>query len=51
MNLSQMHGPQRAAAVDARAGYKEIDLGTLTAQKHTWKAPYKSDWAIAVGDF
>jgi len=51
MNLAEMQGPQRGVAVDAKSRYKEIDLGMLSADKHNWKAPYKSDWAIAVGDF
>lgn len=51
MNLTGMAGSQRAVAVDARSRYKEIDLGVLSAEKHTWQAPYESDWAIAIGDF
>ncbi|KPK80703.1 MAG: hypothetical protein AMJ81_11545 [Phycisphaerae bacterium SM23_33] len=51
MDLSKMAGPQPAVAVDALKPYKEIDLGRLQPQKHTWKAPHKSDWAIAVGEF
>ena len=51
MNLAKMQGPQRAVAVDAKSSYKEIGIGTLSPQKHDWQAPYKSDWAIAVGDY
>jgi hypothetical protein len=51
MDLSGMAGPQPAMAVDAKKTYREIDVGTLTPGKHTWKAPHKSDWAIAVGTF
>jgi len=51
MNLAQMRGSQRAVAVDARSRYTEIDVGMLAASKHKWQALYKSDWAIAVGDF
>ncbi len=51
MNLSQMGGSQRAIAVDAKKEYAEIEIGELDVSIHTWNAPYKSDWAIAVGDF
>jgi len=49
MDLSGMPGPQPAVAVDTKKKYREIDIGPLKAGKQTWKAPYKSDWAIAVG--
>ena len=51
MDLSDMDGSQPAVAVDTTREYREIDLGTLTPGKHTWKAPRKGDWAIAVGTF
>ncbi len=51
MDLSKMEGTQPAVAVDTTKPYAEIDLGRLTPKKHSWRAPYKSDWAIAVGDF
>jgi hypothetical protein len=51
MDLSTMKGPQSAVAVDALKPYQEIDLGILRCVKHDWKAPYASDWAIAVGRF
>ena len=51
LDLTQMRGSQRAVAVDARSRYKELDLGKLSIGKHNWQAPYKSDWAIAVGSF
>lgn len=51
LDLSAMSGPQPAIAVDTRADYGEIDLGTLNAENQTWRAPYQSDWAIAVGAF
>ena len=44
-------GKRPAVAVDAKKPYKEIDLGTLDAKDQEWKAPYRSDWAIAVGEF
>ena len=50
MDLSKMGGAQKAVAVDALKPYKEIDLGRVKPEKQTWNAPYKSDWAIAVGD-
>jgi hypothetical protein len=51
LDLSRMDGSQPAVAVDTRKKYHEIDIGPLKAGKQTWKAPYKSDWAIAVGVF
>lgn len=52
MDLSHMGTDnQPAIAVDLAAEYKEIDLGLLSATRHTWRAPYRSDWAIAVGSF
>lgn len=51
LDLSQMQGAQPAVAVDAKAAYAEIDLGTLQSEQHTWAAPYVSDWGIAVGTF
>jgi len=49
MNLKRLPGRRKAVAVDAKKAYKEIELGALGAENQEWKAPYKSDWAIAVG--
>ncbi len=49
MDLSRMPESQPAIAIDTKKEYTEIDIGTLESKKHTWKAPYRSDWAIAVG--
>ena len=38
-----------AVVVDAKKDYNEINIGQLNSDQHTWKAPYKSDWALAVG--
>ncbi|MDY7010729.1 MAG: hypothetical protein SVV80_08265 [Planctomycetota bacterium] len=51
MDLSRMEGAQKAVAVDTLKPYKEIPLGLLEPKNHTWKALYKSDWAVAVGKF
>lgn len=51
IDLSNMAGTHSAVAVDARKPYKEVPLGRLEAKEHTWKAPHKSDWAVAVGEF
>jgi len=51
LNLAGMVGGQTAVAVDAKKAYAEIDLGTLTPTSQTWQAPYRSDWAIAIGTF
>ncbi len=47
-----MSGKQPAIAVDVKKAYQEVGLGALNAQLHNSKRlPYRSDWAIAVGDF
>ena len=46
-----MAGRRHAVAVDAKKHYQEIDLGSLNSSNQTWNAPYRSDWAIAVGSF
>jgi len=51
MSLTGMAQPQPAVAVDAEKEYEEIHLGTFSSEGHVWKAPYPSDWAIAVGRF
>jgi len=51
MDLSKAARPQPAFAVDTTKAYREIDIGTLKPGKHTWKAPRRSDWAVAVGRF
>lgn len=51
VDLSGMNGPQSAVAVNTRAPYQEIDLGTLQATSQTVQLPSSSDWAIAVGNF
>jgi len=51
MDLSEMLEAQKTIAVDTRKPYTEILIGRFTPGKHTWNAKYKSDWAIAIGDF
>jgi hypothetical protein len=51
MDLRGMAGPQPAVAVDAKKPYREIAIGPLEPRDQIWRAPYESDWAIAVGDF
>lgn len=51
IDLSGAPGPLTVIAVDTTIAYREIEVGTLEPGKHTWKAPHKSDWAVAVGDF
>ncbi len=50
MDLSEMPEARLAVAVDALKPYREIELGKLSPEEHVWKAPYRSDWAVAVGD-
>ncbi len=49
LDLRRMDGSQPAVAVDTKQDYEEIEIGTLEPGEHTWQAPYRSDWAIAVG--
>ena len=51
LDLSGMDKRGPAVAVDAKKAYEEIELGPLAPEQQTWEAPYRSDWAIAVGDF
>jgi hypothetical protein len=51
MDLSKMALSQEAVAVDAKKPYHELRLGRLGAEKQTCTLPYRSDWAIAVGNF
>jgi hypothetical protein len=51
LDLSVMAGRQPAIALDTKKGYAELDLGLLEPTEQTWRAPYRSDWAIAVGVF
>lgn len=51
LNLTGAVGKLPAVAVDTKKAYREIDLGTLESKVQQWKAPYRSDWAIAIGDF
>ena len=51
MDLSKLAGKDEAVAVDAKKEYKETKVGALGRKKQVWKAPYVSDWAIAVGNF
>lgn len=51
LHLSRMQEAVPAVAVDTRGSYREVDLGELQATDQVWTAPYRSDWAIAVGAF
>ncbi len=51
MDLSALSQRQPAIAVDTKKECKEIALGELSPGRHTWEAPYRSDWALAVGRF
>ncbi|HPE74669.1 MAG TPA: DUF4038 domain-containing protein [Draconibacterium sp.] len=39
--------PKHVFAVDTRKRYSEIKIGKLKTGQHSFKAPYKSDWALA----
>jgi hypothetical protein len=51
LDLTHMSGPQPAVAVDTKLPYAEIDIGLTDPGELTWKAPYESDWVVAVGTF
>ncbi|MFQ5627279.1 MAG: DUF5060 domain-containing protein [bacterium] len=51
MNLNNLSGTQSVVAIDTKKAYSEVDLGQQSARDWTWTAPYRSDWAIAVGLF
>ena len=51
ISLKNAPAQLRAVAVDANKAYQEIELGEIKTQGNTWKAPYPSDWALALGDF
>ena len=51
MDLRRLPAAQPAVAVDVKKPYREIELPVFSSEEHGWKAPYASDWAIAVGKF
>jgi hypothetical protein len=51
LTLSEIPKDQPAIAVDTLRSYQEIDLGRFGPGQRVWKAPYKSDWALAIGKF
>jgi hypothetical protein len=51
LDLRRMKGSRPAIAVDTKKAYEEISIRTLSPGEHTWEAPYRSDWAVAVGNF
>ena len=49
MNLGELKGKFHAVAVDTRSPYKEIEITDLKPDTgQLFKAPHRSDWAIAV---
>ena len=49
MDLGEIKGKYHAVAVDTRTPYKEIELSGLKPEKaQLFRAPHRSDWAIAV---
>lgn len=40
-----------AFAVDTKRPYAELDAGPFGPSDRSWRAPYRSDWALAVGAF
>jgi hypothetical protein len=51
VDLSGFEGQLFAVAVDAAKAYKELPLEGLKREEQAIALPYKSDWAVAVGEF
>ncbi len=51
LDLSAMTPQMPAVAVDTLLPYAEVDIGPLSTGTQTWIAPYRSDWALAIGTF
>ena len=51
LDLSGVADAQSAVAVDTKQPYRELKLNKLPAREQVWTAPYRSDWAVAVGVF
>lgn len=51
IDLSDLSSPLPVVAVDTKLPYLEVDLGYFKNVKNAWRAPYTSDWALAVGYF
>jgi hypothetical protein len=51
LELRSMPARAPAVAVDARRPYRERPLGELAPGVRAFEAPYRSDWAVAVGEF
>jgi hypothetical protein len=50
IDLQSVNTKSRMVAVDAKRPYKEIKV-SIRKGEDIWKAPYISDWAVAVGNF
>ncbi len=49
MNLGELRGKIHAVAVDTKSAYREIELTGLKPEPaRIFKAPHRSDWAVAV---
>jgi len=51
LDLRSVSDTLPVVAVDTLKSYEEIRLGAYRPGLHQWSAPYRSDWAIAVGSF
>ena len=51
LDLKEAPAALPVVAVDTRKPYEEIELGSYAPGRHQWRAPYRSDWAIAAGAF
>ena len=51
IDLNGMSGSQPVMLMDVKAGYDELDKGSLRAGVHTIRLGPTSDWALAIGKF
>lgn len=51
LDLRNAKGALPVVAVDTKKPYEELPLGRYAPGRHQWKAPYRSDWALAAGSF
>jgi CubicO group peptidase (beta-lactamase class C family) len=51
VDLAAMKTKQKAVWVDTKKRYEEVQTVTLEPRKARLSAPYRSDWALAVGPF
>jgi len=51
IDMTAFAAPQPVIAIDTKTPYFEFQLGEFAPEAHHWRAPYVSDWALAIGRF